>query len=345
MQVQNQKRDRRGIKKRFTAIALLAIAVTLFISCNQNNGKAAMEKQKEQTITYGVGRFVIDIPVSMQYRGGMYRMRTCSLLEKIWDNNETQQSALDTWETRLDEIGKMPPPEGKQTAIIEARKHENIGRSCNSVLYHKELFDPNFVNLDMLLNSGPVGLWIKLDGKIGAKNIIYDIATEIAKAYRPPAHRLGKATVLKNVDSFYLEYGAIDLPFEYRESVDISFYGHTLDKKMELSIETYVVQEVQQVGLIDRLSAAIASKYAPGVKVEKIRAKKRPVAGLKGEELILRGTEDGKTALNFQWNYPGKADSAHHPEIIIIMDSQDGLVEEKIALWNSILDSMHPAGR
>ncbi|MCJ8503098.1 T6SS immunity protein Tli4 family protein [Desulfatitalea sp. M08but] len=69
------------------------------------------------------------------------------------------------------------------------------------------------------------------------------------------------------------------------------------------------------------------------------------MAGLKGEELIIRGTEDGKTALNFQWDYPGRENDNHHPRIGFMMDSEDGRLEEKLALWDAVLNAMRPAGR
>ena len=327
-------------------IAVLATILALFTACNQNNGKTAMAKTKEQTITYGVGRFVISIPVSMQYRGGTYSLRGRNIEEVVWPDKDADKAAEHAWEKRIEEIKSLPSPEGVDSALIEVKEIEDNRKWCKAALYFNEPIDPDYGALDVLLNSGMTGVWIKAkDKKITAKSIVYEIATEIAKAYRPPTQRLGKAAVLMNLDAFYLEHGAIDLPFEYKESVDIGFKGHKLDDKLELSIETYVVQEIQQTGLIDRLSAAIAAKFSPGVKVEKIRTKKRKVAGLEGEEVIIRGTEEGKTALNFQWNYPGRENAGHYPEIIIIMDSQDARLEEKIALWDAILDSMHPAGR
>lgn len=328
-------------------IVTIFTALTLLTACSQNNGKKAMTAVKEKTITYGAGRFVIDIPVSMHFRGGMYRMRTCNLTETVWNDHDERQSALNAWEAYLKELEILPPPKGKDNAIIEVKKIDNIGRFCNSVLYHKEILDPNFVNLDMLVNSGQVGIWIKLDGKIEQKNIVYDIATEIAKAYRPPIQRLGKAAVLKNVDAFYLEHGAIDLPFEYKESVDIRFNGHKLDQDLALGIETSAVDEVETTGLMQRLAAVITTKFAPGIKIEKIRTGKRAVAGMKGEEIILRTTEteDNAMEINFVFEHLGEKDSGDHPWMKISMTTEDDHVEQKIALWDALLDSMRPAGR
>jgi hypothetical protein len=169
--------------------------------------------------------------------------------------------------------------------------------------------------------------------------------SKIAKAYRPPTHRLGKASVLKNVDSFYLEYGAIDLPFEYQESAEIYLEGHTIDKFLRLHIENEVIHKVNPVGLIDRINAGIKTDYAQGLKIKKIRAGKRNIADQKGEEFIYKSTDDGEKGFSFFWESTGENDSSHHPNSNVTMSTEDGKLDEKLALWDSILDSMRPAGR
>ncbi len=347
MQVQNQKRDRRGVTKRISAFALLVMTVALFIYCNSNNGKKSMEKQKEQTITHGVGRFVIDIPVSMQYRGGSYKMRNRQINEIIWPDNEAEKTAQSTWEKHLEEIKNLEPPTKINNALIETKNIEGIGKWCKAVYYYGYHKRPKRGYLDIMLNSGITGVWITSYGKITGKDFMYEKSSDLAKAYRPPTHRLGKASVLKNVDSFYLQYGAIDLPFEYKESVDIGFKGHKLDKYLEFGIETDVVDKVEKVGLMKRMTAIIALKMVPGFKMEKIRSNKREIAGLSGEEIIMRGTDtdDNETTINFVWEFLGKENSSHQPWIKIDMETEDGQIDEKLALWDSILDSLRPAGR
>ena len=95
------------------------------------------------------------------------------------------------------------------------------------------------------------------------------------------------------------------------------------------------------------MAVIVATNFIPGLKVEKIRTQKRLVAGLKGEEIIVRGTDEKKeeTEINFVWEFLGEKNSAHHPWIKIDMNTEDGLIEEKIAVWDAILDSVsehHP---
>jgi hypothetical protein len=279
-------------------------------------------------------------------------MRTFNIKEVIWPDGDSQKAAQTAWEKRFAEIENMRPPKGKDKALIENKKIAGISKWCKAVFYYGDPYDVEVEDiplkgyLDILVNAGVNGVWITSYGKSTGKDFMYEKSTGLAKAYRPPAQRLGKATVFKGKDSFYLEHGAIDLPFEYKESVDISFYGHALDKDIELDIETDVVGEVEKVSLVDKLNAMIATNYAPGLNIDKIRTRKRIVAGMQGEEIVYRATEkDGNDkGLYFKWAFPGEKSNAHFPNIAIDMQALYDNLEEKIAVWDTILDSMRPAG-
>ena len=161
---------------------------------------------------------------------------------------------------------------------------------------------------------------------------------EIARAYR-----IIDKDHLPKENWFYLQHGAIALPYLEQEETYARFEGHPLDLKLE--IETRAVHKVSESGLLDRLTAALAMKFAPGVDIDKIRSGKRTVAGIKGEELIMRGTEGGETELSFTWLFPGEKDSREHPKISIEMESPDGQLEEKLKIWDAILDSMQAVRR
>jgi len=303
-----------------------------------------MHRFNEPTRTCGGGRFVVDIPAAMTFAGG-YSIRTCRIEEFVWDNPVDQNEVIAAWDELIGKIRTITPPKGKDTAIIEIRDFSQEDFICKSILYHKEPLDPDYGYLILLVKKGTVGLWIQTDGKLAAKDIIYDVGTEVARAYRAPERRFDRAEVIDGRDAFYLRYGAVDLPFEYKESVDIVFRKHPLDKQLVLTINTRVVDKVNPVGMLEGLAAALASNIAPGVEVEKIQTRKRRVAGLAGEEMILKGTERGKTMLNFQWYYPGQVNDSTHPRMLLVMDANDGAVEDKIDLWDAILDSLRPAGR
>ena len=303
-----------------------------------------MHRFNEPTRTCGVGRFVVDIPATMKFAGG-YSIRTCRIEEFVWDNLHDQKEVTAAWDARIAKIETITPPKGKDTAIIEIRDFSQEGFLCKSILYNKEPLDPDYGYLTLLVKKGPVGLWIQTDGKLVAKDIIYDVGTEVARAYRAPEKRFDRAAVIDGRDAFYLRYGAVDLPFEYKESVDIVFREHALDDRLKIHIMTWVVHEENKIGLLERAANSLMMKLVGDLKIEKLRSGQRTVAGLPGEELIERFTENGRSTLSFTWMHLGKKDSAHWPRVVVDMESRDGRLEEKLYLWDALLDSMCAAGR
>jgi hypothetical protein len=301
-----------------------------------------MNSFNEPTITYGVGRFVVDIPAAMSFAGGYY-LQGRTINEVVWPNDE---DALSGWQKHLDEIGWLEPPQGMTGALIEERDIPGIGIWCKAAFYFNEPLDPDYGAMDLLLNKSTIGLWIKArDKKISAKETVYEISTDIARAYRAPRQRFGRAKVLNDRDAFYLRYGAVDLPFEYEESVDIVFRKHALDDALKIWIMTRVVHKENKIGLLERAANSLMTRLASDLKIEKLRSGTRTVAGMQGEELIERFTDDARKTLSFTWIHLGKKDSAHCPHVIIDMEANDGGLEEKLALWDAVLDSVRPAGR
>ena len=113
---------------------------------------------------------------------------------------------------------------------------------------------------------------------------------------------------------------------------------------MKLEIDMNETHEVEEAGLLESFAAALATNFAPGVAVNRIRVQKRAIAGLNGEELVTRMTANMGPKLYFGRKYLGKEDSGEHPEIrIAIQQAPDGNLGEKMKIWDHILDSFRPA--
>jgi len=309
-----------------------------------------MHRFNEPTITYGAGRFVVDIPAAMSFAGG-YHLRNRKIEEVIWRDTDTEKAAEQAWEKRLTEIEAMPPPQGVEKALIEIIDVPDIQKWCRAVFYYGDPLDTELPGiplkgyLDILCHTGRTDLWITSYGKSSAKDFMYRKSTDIARAYRAPEKRFDRAEIVDGRDAFYLRYGAVDLPFEYKESVDIVFREHALDDRLKIHIMTWVVHEESKIGLLERAANSLMMKLVGDLKIEKLRAGRRTVAGLPGEELIERFTENGRSTLSFTWMHLGKKDSAHWPRVVVDMESRDGHLEEKLDLWDAILNSLRPAGK
>ena len=141
-----------------------------------------------------------------------------------------------------------------------------------------------------------------------------------------------------------MRHGVINLPYLEQEKSYSRFEGHVLELKLE--VEMSETQEVEKLGVAERLAASIVTRFVPGVDVDRIRSRSRTAAGLKGEELVMRMSASGEeTQIQFAWEYRGKADSGEYPEIQITMETPDGSLNEKLKVWDAILDSFKPMYR
>ena len=148
---------------------------------------------------------------------------------------------------------------------------------------------------------------------------------------------------LQSDNRFYLQHGAINLPYSEEEESIARFEGHPL--KLTLLIEMYMdfTKDIEDVSLINGTRAMLAAALiTPGGGISKIRLRKREVAGMPGEEAVLRVREGQSKDLVFTWQYNGKYDSGEYPTTRIEMESPDGNLSEKLEIWNAILDSMKP---
>ena len=324
-------------------ILLIAIMSLTFFIFNDTRGKgtAAVITNKPEVkkmFIFPLGRFSIAIPSDLKAVVQTHRFRGCEIREFVWPQGSDRLQVMDRiWHERIKEIGKLEPPEGTRNVIIEERLNPVTKPLVKGVYYYgdNEANDEGY--WDLLLDAGPVGVWFKFDGLLEGKEELYNWVLQVAKGYE---YRNQISTVSPQKDRYYLKYGAINRPYKSQEHTYARFEGHPLDMKLE--IEMQETRHVEQNGLKERLDAAVETNSATGVDIDKIRSKKRTCAGLKGEEMIVRMRDRDKTELTFAWEYAGEVDSGERPEIQITMESPDGQLEEKVRMWDAILDSFKP---
>jgi hypothetical protein len=107
-----------------------------------------------------------------------------------------------------------------------------------------------------------------------------------------------------------------------------------------------VVYEVEKETLLDRLSSAVMNMGGmPGVDVVPQKYGRRTIAGMNGDEIILRMKENAREELKFLWRFRGEKGSSARPRISIAMESSVEKDDQKVALWNQVLDSLRPAAQ
>lgn len=288
---------------------------------------------------YLIGRFSLSLPAGMVLEGQSASVRKVEIVETKWPQTSDKHHP-EVWKQRLAEISKLHPPHGVSKIIIEERSLPSTDQGIKAVYYYGNHAQDDEGFWDFLLDAGETGVWFKHHGLLKAKEYMYQHILEITKAYIPL--QAERARLHQSENPFGLKFGVIDLSYKRQESTYARFEAPHLDLKLEIETTETHIDEPKEEGLLARTAAAILTGFAAGVHIKKIRSGKRDVAGLKGEEQVLRMKADDETELNFTWRYAGKKDSGEYPKIVVTMTAPEGNLREKLKLWDAILDSMRP---
>lgn len=323
---------------------LLITPIVTLLACTSSEGTqkkgthTATDKGVPRMTTYPIGRFAIDVPAEMKLVHQWQRLRYAEIEEFAWPGSVPRERARDeAWKRRLAEIGKLTPPKGKERVIIETREFPGLGDWARGVFYYGANWADDEGYWLIFADSGTSGIWLTYHGLTDAKQEMLTWLLEIARSYQ--SRRFGDLK-LPPGNWFYTERGAINLPYLEQETAAARFEGHPLG--LEIDIETTETHKVEEAGLIKKTMAAMATGFATGLNIDKISSRKKTVAGLDGEEEVLRMNDGNKTVLNFAWEYRGRKDSGEYPEIRITMDSADGKLEQKLQVWDAVLNSLKP---
>lgn len=325
-------------------VAVPALLLPMLLICTASQGgekKLQQDRQGAKTmVTYPVGRFAIDVPYEMNLDHQGQRFRYALVEEFLWPADVPRQQARDAqWEKQLRKIAKLEPPKGKDRVVVESREFPGIGAWCRGILYRGNRLSQTDGRWLLLVDAGAVGIVLELEGLIQYEKDMLQDLLEIARSYH--VRRFGDIKLTAG-NWFYTRHGALNLPYLEQESATVRFAGHPLELKIEVETTEVHQTEKREHGLIARTFAAIASGYAVGVDVDRIRSRDRTIAGLEGEEEIDRMKAQDERELSFAWRYAGRKDSGNYPQILITMESEDCKLDEKLKLWDAVLNSMKP---
>jgi len=321
-------------------LLIFLVSTTAFGWCTLKGASKQMEP-------YYIGRFIITIPADMHEAKGArsHQLRRVELDEKTWPDGVSHEKAREMeWNKFMAKIKEIPPTEGKQKVIIKMQDFPGVGTWSKGIFYHKNGDSKDEGTWRLLIDSGHNAVWLKgrpvLVEKENNSNVMAKNISNIGKSYQ----YIDSTTAKPKGDWFFLKHGAINLPYFWQEKSYVRFEGHPLNLKIEIDMDMDAGHKRPQFGLIEKSSAAIDSGYASAanVSIKNIRSQKREVAGMPGEEVIDRLTDKDKKTLDFGWEYVGKKDSGEYPTIRITMESPDGNLDEKLKIWDAVLDSMKP---
>lgn len=332
-----------GWTKPVLALLFILLACATSQGCDKNTLEKGVNKNMD---THYIGRFAIAIPTEMKLKIRSAKLRDAEIKEIVWSKNvSSEQARTSEWERYMTEINKLAAPKDKDNVIINQYELPNFDKWVKGVFYYNDHFDRDSAQSTLLMDSGQIGVWINMDGIVVEKEKVIPKTIPnyetIVKAYQPP--NTVKQIKQQPDNRFYLQYGVINLPYYVQEESIARFEGHPLITKLLIEMEMDMNHEIEPQALIKGTKAMIAAALiTPGGSISKIRLGKREVAGMQGEEAVLKVREGKETDLVFTWEFNGKDDSGEYPTTRINMEAPDGNLEEKLKIWDAVLDSMKP---
>jgi hypothetical protein len=272
---------------------LRKLLLTLFFTVALSSCSSAAEKSEVQLTTprkgaqqamktYYMGRFAVDVPAEFKLVMQTHQFR----LIEIEEYPEVRATG-EKWREHLVKIEKKRKPGGVSKIIIKEQNLEGMGQWARGVLYYSDSMSDEECNWDVFVSYGSNEVIFSLKGLLDKQQSMFAWLQEVARAYRPNSDKIQPRN-----GQFHTEYGVIDLPYKRQENTYARFEG---PMEMVLRIEMEETHKVEEAGVMDRLAASLATNFAPGVDVDKIKTGKRTVAGLPGQEIVTRlGDVNGK---------------------------------------------------
>jgi len=311
---------------------LLALSLSNCSNAAENSIRTTNPEGVQQVMkTHYIGRFAIDVPVEFKLAAQSHKIRYAEILDFTWSSSERTKERDTLWMQKIAKIKKMPKPVDKKTTLIEEVTFPSIAKWAKGVLYYGDYLLTQRLFWTILVDYGETGIWLTIAGT--NKDKMVKNFTNILAHYDSGLRQA-------QTESFFLNYGKILLPYLEQEESYVRFEG---PKEMILRLEIRETHKVEEAGVMDRLAASLGVNFAPGVDVNKIRAGKRTVSGLAGQEIVTRLSDKEGKELFFAWDYQGREDSGEHPEIKIGIECPDENIREKLELWDKVVNSFRLA--
>ncbi|VAW93804.1 hypothetical protein MNBD_GAMMA21-133 [hydrothermal vent metagenome] len=338
------------MKKRYYRVCKLLFITVFIVSASMLiTGKTIMAEQskiivQEESKYYRLGRFSVKIPETMKQVVLRNKVYFTDIETFAWDNKiNHKEERKKIWDERLQTITSLTLPDDVKEIVIDTMDFSSDEYWAKGVFYHGNSVSKKQAGWDVLVDRGEYGAWFRVSGSYEKNNKMIKVLNNVIKSYRASTNKIDIFETGQD-SGYYLKYGMLDMDFKAQEKTYSRFEGHPIDQYLKLKVEIEAIDEVEETNLIQRLSISLLGNFAPGISIDEIRSEQREVGGLKGEEVVIRGTEEDDSNLIFSWRFPGEKDSATAPEILIKMDSKDGDLDAKLALWDSVLDSFKPLG-
>ena len=271
---------------------IVVIVCSLVNGCDKSNttGKGVKIPMK----TYYIGRFSIAVPVEMKLEERRSELAYVEIKEAVWPKDVIhEQEHIAEWNNFMAEVKKLKPPKGKNNVIIKMQDFPGIGQWAKGVYYYYDDFSDYDGRWALLVDSGPIGVWLRGNSVVDKENVNHYLENNIQTSGKSYTISMIRSSNHTQKDTGSIS-NMVQLTFriDAQEKSYARFEGHpfnlVLDIKMEMDIGYYR----ETMGLIEGTKGMIDdASREPGISFSIVRLCKREVAGMKGEESILRASD------------------------------------------------------
>ena len=282
-----------------------------------------------------LGRLSLNMQDSPEVIAEEYRIGQVQIVETGYPEPAVY---VKVWAERLTAIRQETKGADEWTAKI--LEDSELAPEHRIVVYHPPSSAQQFIAAESLLVFNDVTVWFQLEDltEVCSAGRMKERSLAVVAAYQ----HLPQGQALTDGYWFYTGYGRVNLKSD-DEMVNTSLMAGGLP----LTVCTSTIQEQQkETGLVERLTAFANHPELPG-KVTKIKAAKRPIAGMAGEEVVFYHQERGKQSIeaNFQWGYSGAVQQ--FPEVQLQWQGElpnPKAMDARLPRWEALLSSMEYKG-
>lgn len=339
-------------------VAALAVLVIAGLARAWGHGtemdKLEVARLTDRMETHCIGRFLIDMPAQAQVELGQPRIDGFDIAALAETPQEFQKRLAD----RETQIRAKPDQLGGNKNLESESEVKTSNGLVGKIFVHSRTVTEGTaargLELERYRNEG-----VTLEALVHGAGISIDL---VADYYDPhQVERLSRlvAQLVPNPDNriptepgFCFDRAYFRDPLTADQGEQITMFGG-LSKHPDVAFILILAAGLKPdpQGLLDR-SAASARRLSLGVRmrISKLRAAPREIAGLPGEELVRTVVEDnGARVYSFWWEVGGTEDNLHIPHFLFKMNtgkSDAGPVPSSLSertalrLWDRILASI-----
>lgn len=334
------------------AIFLLAgLAATWAVGAAKDRHEVAKMTEKMKTVC--VGRLLFDIPEQMQ----MHVSRPAVDGFDIGTFNESDDEFQKRLARREAELRATPDRLGGNKNVELAREVKTASGLVGKIFLHgrtveessssdgmtEEHYRDESANIEALVHGK--GVSIDITTEIDGTTLVDDLSKLINQIVPNPDNRIPSES------GFCIDRAYVRDPLTAEHRENLMMFAH-LPSHPDIAIRLFYFTGLKPDahGLLERMAQVRARRPEEARRFTQLRATRRTIGTLAGEELVQRvAEENGSVIYGFQWEVSGSEDNLYLPDLGLEMktgNSSKGPVPSSLSegaalgLWDKILSNI-----